>query len=327
MLKILYAACNNENSKIQLSRFLKAIDGKPYIVKVAAYKRSSPKNQHIDWTLDCLFNIFNPEQITSDNDNFNTYYEQVKYFGPDLIISDMEYYTSHIANVLDITLWQCSSSLINLGLTRAEKHNAELYKKYGHLFSSEYKTQRKVNLIDNSNCNFVYSHFGDLDIPPQLNQNYTWVRPYHIVGKEYIPCMHNLISGTLGNNKKIFCLLGKSVDNVAFTEFSDETYSDFILKDIGNYEEYCCNIRNCNLFLCEGQTSFLADAYYNNKYSIVFVNFNDEECVINSMLSEKLKLSHNVYDTEEDILVHTGTVVESKYNPNIKLLHEHLEEI
>ena len=134
MLKILYAAANNQNAKIQLSRFMEAIKGKPYIVKVAAYKKSSPE-MNIDWTLDCLLNIFEPEHISLDNDNFQTYYEQVKYFNPDLIISDLEYFTSYIANVLNITLWQCSSSIINFSLVGEYKYNLGIFKKYAYIFN------------------------------------------------------------------------------------------------------------------------------------------------------------------------------------------------
>ena len=70
MLKILYAAANNENAKIQLGRFIKAMEGKPYIVKVAAYKKSSPRI-NIDWTLDCLLNILRPKHTSSNNINFD----------------------------------------------------------------------------------------------------------------------------------------------------------------------------------------------------------------------------------------------------------------
>ena len=69
-IKILYAAGNTSNSKIQLSRFLKAIADKPYTIKVAAYKNSSP-SIHIDWTLDYLLNIL-PE-LTAQPASLTTY--------------------------------------------------------------------------------------------------------------------------------------------------------------------------------------------------------------------------------------------------------------
>lgn len=327
-MKILYAASNNENAKIQLLRFLRAIEGKPYTVKVAAYKRSSP-NVNIDWTLDCLQNIFKPDHISLDNDNFQTYFDQVKYFAPDLIISDMEYFTSYIAGVLGVALWQCSSSLINFAVTDQEKYNLGLFKRYSFLLekNNPLKTQRQVNVIDNSNCNFVYSHLGDCESPPTLKDGFEWVRPYHTVGKDSVPCRHNLVSGMLRNNKSIFNLLRRYPDSVAFTEFCQEQHTNLLLKDIENQEEYFCNLKNSNLFICEGQTSFLADAFYNNKYSVVMPNFKDLECVTNSIFSEHRKLSSTVYESTEELEEFINRPIVSHYSDRVQFLHERLDEL
>lgn len=327
MLKILYAASDNENSLIQLSRFLKAIEGKPYIVKIAAYKKSSPKNVSIDWNLDCLKNIFKPEQVSKNNDNFTTYFEQVKYYNPDLIISDLEYYTSYIADVLNITLWQCSSFLIAFALGRGAVSNTGFTKHYSYLTKRGGERNEITYLLNNSNCNFVYSHFGDLPNSPELKSNFEWIRPYHEVGKNYIPCSHNVVAGLLKNNKNIFHLLKKYPDSVAFTNFYEENYANLQLKDIDNFEEYKCNLYNSKLFVCEGQTSFLADAFYNNKYSVVMMNLKDPECVINSLFSEKLQLSHTIYDAKEDLSQYFDLSIQNSYNKQIKYLHEKLDEI
>lgn len=327
MIKILYAASDNENSRIQLARFLKAIKDKPYIVKVAAYKKSSPKGISIDWTLDCLRNIFKPDLLSLDNDNFFTYLEQIKYYNPDLIISDLEYFTSFIANNLNIKLWQCSSSLINLAVTIESRHNVGFSKQYSYLIRKETRPQRIVNILDNSERNFVYSHFGDLIVGPQLKEGYEWIRPYHEVSQYYAPCAHNIVAGLHKNNKKIFHLLERYPDSVAFSDFSEENYSNLLLKDINNSEEYICNLGNSKLFVCEGQTSFLADAYYNNKYSVVIVDFNDTECVMNSSFSEKFKLSRTVYNIEDDLLSNSNNSVKSNYNNKVQYLHDKLEEL
>lgn len=328
MLKILYAASNNKNARIQLSRFLKAIHGKPYIIKIAAYKNSSPKNVSIDWTLDCLLNIFKPNHISLDNDNFDTYFDQIKYFNPDLIISDMEYFTSYAADALNITLWQCSSSLINQALTQQDKYHLGVSKKFSYLVNKiPLQVQRNINIVDNSNCRFVYSHLGDVDQPPILKNGFEWIRPYHSVGKISTPCQHNIVAGMVNNNKNIFGLLKKYADSIAFTEFHYEKYTNLCLKDIENQAEYFCNLKNSNLFVCEGQTSFLADAFYNNKYSIVWTNFQDLECVTNSIFSEYLKLSTSIYELFEDLNQFMNLTVNSNYNENIQYLHERIEEI
>lgn len=327
MLKILYAASNNKHAKIQLSRFCHAMEGKPYTLKIAAYKQSSP-NINIDWSLDCLQNIFRPEHLTLDNDNFFTYYEQVKYYNPDLIISDLEYYTSYIANALDITLWQCSSSMINFALENSYKYNLGLFKKYAYLLNkSPINTQRIINIIDNSNCNFVYSHFVDTENPPEIKNNFEWIRPYYLLGKDYLPCQHNIVGGSLGTNKKIIDLLKHFPDSVYFSDFVDEDYHNPTLKNIMNQEEFSCNLKNSNIFVCEGQTSFLADAFYNCKYSGVLTNIQDTECLINSTISEKLGLSTSIYhgtDLSEQMMNKFVTPV---INNKIKLLHEKVEEI
>jgi uncharacterized protein (TIGR00661 family) len=327
MLKILYAAQNNENAKIALARFTHAMDGKPFIVKVAAYKKSSPKGINIDWTLDALLNIFKPDVISAESDAFNTYYDQVKYYNPDLVISDLEYFTSQVANLLNITLWQCSSSLLNFAVE--QKYNVGLFTKYSYLMNKNnaLRTQRQINILDNSNYNFVYSHFGDTANPPTLKENYDWIRPYHTVGKDSVPCSHNIVATTLNNNRKILSLLKKQGDSVVFTEHPYEQQSGLWLKDIKNQEEYFCNLKNCNLFVCEGQTSFLADAFYNGKYSLTLTNFQDLECVMNSIFSEHIKLSSMLYQTKDTMDPFFKQTVDNSYNDKIKYLHQWIEEI
>lgn len=327
MLKILYAASNHASAKIQLARFMKAMEGKPYIVKVAAYKKSSPPI-NIDWTLDCLLNIYKPDHISLENDNFPIYFEQVKYFAPDLIISDLEYFTSHIANVLNITLWQCSSAMINFALSHEEKYNLGLFKHYSFLSNkNSLHIQRLVNIIDNSNCNLVYSHLGDTVNPPTLKDNFEWIRPYHSMGKEAIPCRHNIVAATLDNSKKLISLIKQYPDSVVFSSFPNEEYSNLLLKDIGNEAEYACNLKNSNLFACEGQTSFLADAFYNKKHSVIMTNFKELECVINTAFSERMKFGTAIYDSALDLNSLMNYEIESRYNDQISFLHERIEEL
>lgn len=328
MLKILYAANESDNAKIQLARFLQAIKDKDYTIKISTFKRSKPNNVNVDWTLDCLKNIFTPDIVTLDNENFHTYYQQVKYYKPDLIISDMEYFTSHIASALGTTLWQCSSSLINYALTPDYKYNLGIFKKYAYIFNKSHTlTQRVINTIDNSNCNFVYSHLGDVESPPPLKEDFEWIRPYHHVGKRSVVCQHNIVSASLGNNKKLLSLLKRYSDSVCFTEFSDEYYDDLSLKDISDWKEFGCNVKNANLFVTQGQTSFLADAFYNGKFSAVFPNFEDAECIVNSTISEKIGLSKTIYSSQEDLTPFLGLETPVSINSDIKFLHERIEDI
>lgn len=292
MFKILYAAANNQNAKLQLSRFINAVKNKPYTVKIAAYKNYSP-NINIDWTLDCLLNIFDKDQINLNNDNYKIYFDQIKYYKPDLIISDLEYFTSYVANLLNITLWQCSSSIINYAFTKKQKYNMSIFKKYSYIFNKNLNhVQLIINILDNSNRKFIYSHFGDCTNPPEIKKDYEWIRPYFSLGKKSINCQHNIVVAMLKNNKKILNHVKKSEDVVIFSEQIDEQYNNLKLKNIYNQQEYFCNLKNSKAFICEGQTTFLADAFYNGKKPIVITDYNDTECIINSTVSEKLKFSN-----------------------------------
>lgn len=318
MLKILYAASNSDSAKLQLARFSHAMRGRPFVIKVAAYKKSSPTGLNIDWTLDCLQNMFRPDHITLDNDNFITYLDQVKYYNPDLIISDMEYYSSEIAISLGITLWQVSSSLINFALTQEYKYNLGVFKKYAFLLNrNPIHTQRMLNIQINSNCNFVYSHLGDCVTPPPLKSDYEWIRPYHLVGKNYKPCQHNVVGAMLGSNKLLLCELQRHQDVVCFTDLINESFTNIILKEIHNQEEYYCNIKNSEIFFCSGQASFLADAFYNNRFAITINP--DAEDIPMCAISEKLKLSSSHAETCTDIV--------TNINPNIQFLHERIIEL
>lgn len=326
-MKILYAASNNLNAKIQLSRFLKAMDGSQYQIKIAAYKASSPKDTNIDWTLDALLNIYRPELLSLHNDNLNIYFEQVKSFAPDLVVSDLEYFTSYIASDLNLPLWQCSSSIINFALARREKYGLGLFKYHAHSLSRDtYHTQRIVNIIDNSNRNFVYSHYGDVNTPPVLQEGFEWIRPYSRVSKDYIPCQHFVTAGLLTADKRILDVLKKYPDTVAFVENAQEQHENVQVKDIGIEDEYYCNLRNSVAFVCQGQASFLADAFYNGRYALIYPNFDDAESVTNSQLATKFGTGRIMSYSDElvsGILPEVNPVLAS----SAKYLHERIEEL
>jgi len=323
-LKILYAASNNPSSKIQLSRFMWEISKTDHKVRVAAYRKSSPPI-NIDWTLDCLTNIFNPTYISLDNENLVIYYDQVKRYAPDLIITDLEYFTSYIAQLLNIPIWQCGSSLINFALNHEQKYNVGLFKKYYYVFHNRpIEYQRAINMLYNADRKFVYSHFCDTETPPILDEKFEWVRPYFVQGKQSMLCQHNIVGGMMNNNYKILDFLKNNNDCIAFSDFPFEEYGDVLMKSLDNQEEYACNIKNSNLFICDGSTSFLADAFYNNVFSLIIPNYQDRECLVNSSYSENFGLSQVVYDNEFneqefEFCIHN--------NPNVKFLHEKVNEL
>src|ERR1700683_129206 len=129
-LKILYASPKKTGTNGQLNRFLQAIISSNYIVKIAAY-HGVHCIQSIDWTLNSLHDVFCFDRFSLDGDNLEIYYQQIKNFHPDIIISELEPYTSHIASLLNIPVWQISPFLFWEGL--AEPHPIGLERRYQHL--------------------------------------------------------------------------------------------------------------------------------------------------------------------------------------------------
>lgn len=321
-MKILYAASDREGASIQLLRFLQATSNKNYTIKIAAYNRFN--NFSIDWNLESLKNIFAPDILSFNNDKLQTYYEQVKYFDPDLIISDLELYTSHIATLLNKRLWQVSPNLLHYGTPKKEKMAVGLFKSYPHLFNNLDLTQRVKNVIVNSEKNFVYSHFGDTN-NFQLTDGFEWIRPYHVTGKISTPCKHHIMACSFRNNKSLIDYLKQYKDVVLFSTFVDEKYPSVILKDVYDWCEYECNLKNCNIFINQGHNDFMADAYYNGKHSIIMPNFQEQECITNALYSKHFKFGTVIYNNkfiDVDFLDH-----EVNYNPSINYLHEEIEKI
>lgn len=325
-MKIVYAAGEHSTAKLQLLRFLEAV-GDRHKIKIAAFKKSSPKGINIDWTLDCLKGPNDSRYRTLNfvrNENYELYKQSLQSFNPDLIISDLEYFTSMFATDLHVKIWQCSSYLITRGLNLKAMYALGIHRKYALLFA---KTNVILDaILGNADRKMIYSHFGDLLYPPDLNDHYEWVRPYFKLGEPYWTCRHNVVAAGFGINKKLVRVLEKVPDSVLFSDFSDENHN-VLMKNLNNQEEYFCNLFNSKLFLTEGQTSFLSDAYYNGKYAVVYPNFQETECVLNAVCSEYCDLSKTIYSNNIDLSNFLDEQIKSTINPRIKFLHEKIEEL
>jgi uncharacterized protein (TIGR00661 family) len=322
-VKILYSASNNIGAKLQLARFLRAMYGTSHQFKISAYQISSPK-VNIDWTLDALISILRPEQLSLRNDNLEIYFDQIKKYKPDLIISDLEYFTSYIAGVLNIPLWQCSSSLIQFGLTWQEKYALGVKKHFSFLIFRNFKDPM-INIINNSDRNLIYSHYGDLDNPPKLEKQFEWIRPYHQTFKRHVPCQHYLTAGLVTSNKKVLNVIKGYPDSVAFLDTCSEKYPNLAIKNINMEDEYYCNLANSDFFVCQGQGSLLSDAFYNGKYSFIYPNYDDVEVIINSHLAQKYHSGRIVTHTE-DLTNLPLLEVKPQYH-KVKYLHELINEL
>lgn len=323
-MKILYAAANREGSQIQLSRFLSSIQDKSWIVKVAAYSKSSPPFQSIDWNLDSMLSIFDPYVISFNNDNLSIYYDQVKHFNPDLIISDLEPFTSYVANLAGIRIWQVSPSLLYYATSHIDKIRLGIYKSYRYIFAKSMLEQQRIkNFIFNSDRNLIYSHFGDVGL--EIPAEFEWVRPEHSKGKVSKACEHNLVAGLIHNDKSVLNFIRRYDDAVVFSNFTDESYSDLKLKSIQDQQEYACNVKNCSRLVSMGHADLLADAYYNEKFVSILPNFAEPECIINSLYSERFGTGSICYDRKA--LDQPPQFLKINYNKSITSLVEKVAEI
>ena len=321
-MKILYALNEREDNKISLLRFLNAVKHKNYNIKIAAYDKSSP-NISIDWNLEALKYIYDASFSLFDNENLENYYEYIKYFDPDLIISDLEIFTSHIASLLNKPIWQVSPNLLHFATPQKEKMAVGFFKYYPHFFKDLEFNQRIKNLIENSKKNLVYSHFCDAN-KFQIEDKFEWVRPYYVSGKTSIPCIHNIVGAVYRNNKNLINYMNKYKDGVLFSLFTDENYKDIIVKDINDPIEYACNLKNSHFVLNQGYTSFLADAFYNGKHCLLMPNYNEQEAAQNAMYTIHFKLGDFA---TADVIEEPGEIQMPQLNKDVKFLHEHLETL
>jgi hypothetical protein len=151
------------------------------------------------------------------------------------------------------------------------------------------------------------------------------VRPYHQIAKKSIPCQHDIIAGLSSRDAKLLAILGECPDAVVFMDAPTETYRNLRVKDIGMQEEYYCNLGNSPVFVCQGQASLLADAFYNEKPSHIYPDYNDVEAIINSKLSVRLQLGQ--IKTYLAYIALPDNIVKPTYHSSIEYLHEKINKL
>jgi hypothetical protein len=276
-------------------------------------------NLDIDFNLDSNLNFTNPENI-SFNGNYNYYYNEVKKFSPDLIISDLDIYTSMIAIDLDVELWQASPLLLYYGMNEIDKRKIGIYKKYPFLFEGNHNRTQYINyIIKNSNKRFAVSHICDTENPIQLVENYEYVRPDFILGTEKEKTEY-LISSFF-NEKRIINKL-KDKDANYFCSFYLEFFNKLKMKDIYNEKEYSNYVASCKYFISDGSEYLLSDAFYNQLYCLCFPRYNDIESIICSSVNEYLGLGENIRD-----VYNIKRSINIKINDDVKFLSGHLEKL
>jgi hypothetical protein len=313
-MKILYAAGNRLGSYYQLKRFLNSVSKQNHNIKIAAYKNSTG-DLNTDYTLDCLLNFTSPHTTFSFNGNYTYYSNEIKRFNPDLIISDFEIYTSIIAAELNIKLWQYSPINIYYALDQQTKQKILIHKYYSHLLEENIKRLEYINsAFDMSNRRFVLSHLCDNEKKPNLTNNFEWVRPSFILGAE-------------SNNFQVVIALAKTnkdlINNknaVMFLPALFEKYDNLTMENINNEKIYKGSIESCKTFVSDGTATFLADAFYNQKYCYSAPRYDDLESVACSRINEYYDLG------SIDLSCHPKQV-KININKNVKFISEYLREL
>lgn len=316
-MRILYAAGNRLGSFYQLKRFLTSVHNKNYNIKIAAYKKSMG-NIDIDYNLDALVNFTNPNSDISFNSNYNYYSNEIKRFNPDIIISDMEIYSSILADELKIELWQVSPLLAYYGLSDNLRCKTEIHKHYSYLFSSSHRNTDYINyILKISSRKFILSHICDIGIDISLKESYEFVRPSFVLGSDINK--YEYLCVFIKSNKNIIDKL-KNKNSIYFSSFEYEQYSKLLYKNINDIELYSNAIDNCKYFITDGTAVFLADAFYNQKYCISIPRCDDVETIIGSYLNEFYKIG-KIHDCEHH------RPIKIFLNEKVKFLSEHLEQI
>jgi hypothetical protein len=177
-VKILYALGNREGSYFQYKRFLQSINHKDIELQVAGYQKSI-QDLNVDYTLDALLNFSKDDTSITYNGNYNYYYKQIQSFTPDLIISDLEVYTSIIALELNIQLWQVSPLLLLWSLPKNIHSAMNILALHSYPFNFGSKDIRaKFNhVVKQSNKRYVVSHLCDTQYASNIREGFDWSRP------------------------------------------------------------------------------------------------------------------------------------------------------
>jgi hypothetical protein len=296
-MKILYAAGNRLGSYFQMERFLSSIKNQNHTIKLAAY-RSSIGNTNVDYTLDCLLNFANPNANMSFNSNYTYYYKEIIRFAPDIIISDLEIYTSIIAIESKIKLWQASPVLLFYAFNSKLKNDIGIYRNYSYMFNANRGKKNYISyILNNSDKLFVLSHICDINDPPVLNNRYQWVRPEFVLSE---------------NIKTDYFIAAAKKSSTIIDKFKDK-------KSIIYAMDHNYVVNDCKFFISDGTETFLSDAFYNQKYCISYPRYDDIESIICSYTNEYYKLGSSQNIEQKPIHI--------KINDNIKFLSEHLQSI
>lgn len=299
-MKVLYSTGNRIGGDIQLKRFL---NNNSHDIKVAAYLRSSGSLTHVDWTLDALGHKYCRSSKGAIKELFGhggvpniglgpaaALMEDIYNYDPDLIICDFEPIVAHIAKTLNIKLWYCSPLHMLDGI---QWENGQL-----RYFSLLDKTRKALSRLPEADRTIVYSPFGDVAFRPTLKKGYEWIQPYYRdVGKA-----RGFDGMAVVRDADRISTLSKILNCVPpfnFTLFSPFTYNLSHLESRKDPEKYKVALSNAKWLFTTGETSFVADAIYNEVSRICIApNLNDSESLLNAILCKYYGIGDDIAQVE-----------------------------
>ena len=305
-MSILYSAGDRVGANSQMARLLAHLD-KRHIVKIAAYIRSSDSISHIDWTLDSLnynkpphtddsiSNLFGYKGVPFVNiDNTKVFLKEAENFEPDLIISDGEPIAGHIARKIGAPLWYCSPIHLLDGI---EWEKGQL--RYTDKLS---KLRRFLKYFTEPDLHLVYSPFGDIKFRPYLREGYEWITPFHYDENGEATYFPTTTGIAIVNDTERFADLSKILNGVSFNLklFSpfNEKYSNIDTAQISDKKKYSESIAFAKWLFTTGETSYLADAFYNFKDICIAPTLTDYEGILNAILCRCYNIGVDVSQVE-----------------------------
>lgn len=325
-MRIFYSAANRVGSALQLQRIVENLQGEHELFLAGYYK-----NSQYTKTLNCTLDVFNqnlcPIASKERKDLYKTFgytkpaipplninytlalLEDVRKFQPDLVISDAEEISAHIATALNAPLWYCSPTFMYIGI-KWEYDNKRYMSRLWQYF-------QYLKKLPPANKYLIYSPLGFIKNKPQLTREYSWVYPYHYASN---PSSSNNILAILHEQERINSL----------SKWFRWIKPRPVLFNISDYED---QLNNCNTILTSGDSSIIADAIYNNKKICIIPNVKETEDTINALALKKYKVGKDLgqvelmgkYTLDELQDTFDSLKIEYELNKNPIYLHQHID--
>lgn len=313
---------------MQLSRFLQNSKGRDYEVRVAGFQ-GDLHDIDADYTLDSLLDFYGKsasKPVTGKN--FQRYLDEIDTYKPDLILSDLEFFTTYAANELQIPYWIVSSFAIYFALTKQFKDSLGVSKHYRSILFDNKNFHRYQFQLNNADQRFIYHFLCDAPTPPELMNDCHWVRPYFVTSDLKIE--PRFVAALSSTDKPFVKMISKMVPNRYYSNTSYENLHNNSHLDLSS-PLYASDVKNALMLFSSGETSILADAAYNGKRSLIYPDYKSKESIVNSRLVEFFDLGEKIYTRKnfEQIYSLVSKDLSIKLNPdkNVKFLHEYIEDL